>query len=69
MLYEFGINNGFHTFSLGASTKLRKATISFVLSVPPSVRMEQHGFHWTDLHEILYVVIFRKSVDKIQVSL
>jgi hypothetical protein len=37
---------------LGAFAKLRKATISFVLSVRPSVRMEQLGSHWTDFHEI-----------------
>jgi hypothetical protein len=31
--------------------------------------MEQLGSHWTDVHEILYLSIFRKSVEKIQVSL
>jgi len=35
---------------LGAFAKLRKATISFVMSVRlslcPSIRMEQLGFHW-----------------------
>ena len=37
---------------LGAFTKLRKATISFVMSVGPSVRMEQLGSsHWTDFDE------------------
>jgi len=30
---------------LGAFAKLRKATISFVMSVRPSVRMQQLGFH------------------------
>jgi hypothetical protein len=38
---------------LGAFGKLRKATI---MSSCPSARapacMEQHGFHWTDFHEI-----------------
>jgi len=34
-----------------------------------SVRMEQLGAHWTDFHEIWYLSIFRKSVEKIQVSL
>jgi len=33
--------------------KLRKATISFVMSVCLSVRKQQLGFHWTDFHEIL----------------
>jgi hypothetical protein len=51
---------------LGAFSKLRKATISFVMSVGLSVRMEQLDFHWTDLSTLS---IFRKSVEKIQVSL
>jgi len=33
---------------LRALAKLRKATISFVMSVCPSVRMEQLGSYWTD---------------------
>jgi hypothetical protein len=33
---------------LGAFVKLRKVSVSFVMSV----RMEQFGFHWTDFHEI-----------------
>jgi len=39
------------------------------MSVRPSVRMEQISSQWTDFHEILYLGIFRKSVQKIQVSL
>ena len=35
---------------LYASAKLRKATISFVMFVCPSVRMEQLGLHWKDFH-------------------
>jgi len=38
-------------------------------SVRPSVRMEQLGSHWTDFLTIWYLGIFRKSVEKIQVSL
>ena len=34
----------------------------------PAVRVEQLGFHLTDFHEILYLPIFRNSVQKIQVS-
>jgi len=30
--------------------------------------MEQLGSHWTDFHEIWYLCIFRKSVEKIQAS-
>jgi len=42
----------FITYFLGAFAKLRKATISFVMSVRLSVLMEQFGSHWTDFHEI-----------------
>ena len=38
--------------SSGAFPKLRKTTISFVMSVRPSVNMEQLGSHWKDFHEI-----------------
>jgi hypothetical protein len=63
---------------LGAFEKLQKATISFVMhacvpvgpSVRPSVCLsvctEQLGSHWTDFHKILYLRIFRKSVEIIQ---
>ena len=38
---------------LGAFTKLRKATVSFVMSVCLSVdRMELLGSHWKNFHEI-----------------
>ena len=62
-------NTQFTDCFLGAFAKLQKATISFVMAVHLSVRMEQLGSHWTDFHEILYLRIFRKSVEKIQVSL
>jgi len=39
------------------------------MSVRLSVRMEQRASHWIDLHEIWYLSIFRKSVEKIQVAL
>ena len=54
---------------LGAFAKLLKATISFVTSVCPSVRMEHLGFHGTDCHEILSLSVFRKAVEKILFSL
>jgi hypothetical protein len=54
---------------LGAFTELQKATLSFVISVRLSVRMEHLGSHWTNFHEILYLRAFRKSAEKIQVSL
>jgi len=53
---------------LGAFRKLRKTTITFVMSVSRSVRNEHLGFYWTDFHENLYLSIFRYA-EKIQVSL
>jgi hypothetical protein len=44
-------------------------TISFIMSVYPSVHMEKLSSHWTDFHEIWYLNICQKSVKKIQVSL
>jgi hypothetical protein len=41
----------------------------YLRHIPLSVRMEQLGSHWTDFHEIWYLNIFRKFVEKIQVSL
>ena len=40
---------------LCAFAKLRKAIISFVMSVRSSVRMEKLGSRWTDFREILYL--------------
>jgi len=58
---------------LDAFAKFLKATISFVMSVRPSirpsVRMEQLGCLWTDVHKIWYGSIFRKPGEKDQVSL
>jgi hypothetical protein len=67
-----GINgiNGIKWYCMvfnGIFSKVRKATISFVMSVRPSVSMEQLGSHWMDFHEICYISILRKSVEKIQV--
>ena len=52
--------------------KLRKATISLrhvCLSVRSPALMERLGSHWTDVHEIWHLVIFRKSAKKILVLL
>jgi hypothetical protein len=54
---------------IGAFTRMRKATISFVMFVCLSVRMEHLGSHWTGCHEIRYLRIFRKSIEKIQALL
>jgi len=37
---------------LGTFAILLKATVSFIMSVRLSVRMEQLGFRWTDFQEI-----------------
>ena len=37
---------------LGAFARWRRANVSFVISVCPSLRIEQLGSHWTDIHEI-----------------
>jgi hypothetical protein len=47
---------------LGAFAKLRKATISFILCVRLSACMGQTGSYWT-----IFMNIFRKSIEKIQV--
>ena len=40
------------------------------MSVYPSIRPRRTTLlHWTDFHEILYLCILRKSVEKIQVPL
>ena len=39
--------------------------MSFVMCVFPSVHMGQFGSHWMDFHEILYLNVFHKSVEKI----
>jgi hypothetical protein len=59
---------------LGAFAKLRKAIVSFLISVRPSYcaylcRREQLGSHWTDVHRILYLRIFPKPVEEMYVWL
>jgi hypothetical protein len=49
--------------------RLRKSTISFVISVCPSVRKEELWSHRIYFYEILYLIIIRKSVEYIKVSL
>jgi len=50
---------------LGVFTKLQKVTINFSCL---SVHMEQLSSHWKEFNEI-WSSIFRKSVEKIQVSI
>jgi len=49
--------------------KIAKSLASPCLSVSPSVRTEQLGSYCRNVHEILYQSSFRKSVEKIRVSL
>ena len=49
---------------LSTFAKLRTETINFVMSVRPSVSMEQPSSRRTDFHEILYLDFFRKSLHK-----
>jgi len=67
-VYKVTHINTFPFLFLGALAKLRKATISFVISVRLSVRMEQLVSQWTDFYEIWYLRIFHKSGRRIQVS-
>jgi len=46
-----------------------KTTINLFMCVCLSVHMEQLGSNWTDFLEIWYLGVFRKSVEKIRVSL
>jgi len=46
---------------LGAFAKLRKAIVSFVMSVRPPSRMEQLGSHWADFHEICYLTFRNRA--------
>ena len=48
---------------------LSSSSLSVCSFVPPSVRMEQLGSHRTDFQEIRYWIIFRISVEGVQVSL
>jgi hypothetical protein len=48
--------------------KLWKATI-YLMSSCLSARMEQLGSHWTNFPEISNLSVFRKSVEKFQISL
>jgi len=55
--FSLNLMPGFSGF-LDEFKKLRKTTISLIMSVRPSIRMEQISFHWKDFYEILYLSIF-----------
>jgi hypothetical protein len=49
-------------------SKIMKSEYHFQ-HVYPSIHIEQLGSHYTDFHEIWYLGIFWKSIEKVQVSL
>jgi hypothetical protein len=69
MLFVVGVSEfDFTRCLLGAFAILRKATVSFVTSVCPSVRVQQLLSYWTDFYEILCLGVF-ENLSKIQVPL
>ena len=54
---------------LGDFAKLWKVTVSFVMSVLPSVCRQQLDSHWKDFNKFWYLMFFRKPVEEIQFSL
>jgi len=52
---------------LGAFAELRKSNVSFVM--PACLRMEQQGFHWTNLHDVGYKGLLWNSDLKVQLWL
>ena len=60
MYYGNGLTNKTWVSFLGAFTKLREATVSFVMCV----RMEQLGSHRTDFSDISCLRIFRKYAER-----
>jgi hypothetical protein len=49
--------------------QLRHVYVSVCLSVRLSVHMENLVYHWTDCHDVLYLRIFKESVEKIKFNL
>jgi hypothetical protein len=62
-------NELLRTFLKTVKCEYQLCHISVSLSVCPSVYTEQLSSHWKDFHEILYLNIFRQSVEKIQALL
>jgi hypothetical protein len=58
----FGVFYTLSPVSLDTFAELRRANISFVMCVRPSVHMEQLDCHWTDIYVILYLSTFRKCI-------
>jgi hypothetical protein len=54
--------------ALSRVRKTANATFNFVMYVCPSVRIEQLAPTGKECHQVRYLGIFRKSVEKIQIS-
>ena len=52
-----------------SSRNCKKAFLTFVVSILPSVRLCQHGPHRTDFHEIWCCELLWKSVEKVEICL
>jgi hypothetical protein len=62
-------HNSLYCF-VGAVAKMRKATVTFFMSLRPSVRvyfrMEGLCSHLTEFHEIWYLSVFRKYLEEVK---
>ena len=61
----FSYHKSYSFLALWQNCKMRL----FFMSVCRFIRMKELGSHWTEFYEILYLSIFTKSVEKIQISL
>ena len=69
LTYTIRTRINFCSFLAASKNCEKRRLASSCLSVCPFVRMEQRGCYWTNFHEIWYLSIFRKYVQKIHVSL
>jgi len=51
-------------YTVKCDSLFRRAVISFVVSVRPSVRMQQLGYHWIDVCEISCLRIFFENLSR-----
>jgi hypothetical protein len=54
-------------FCIGRYGFMRTATVSFLMAVRPSVRMQQVGSHWTDFYENFYLRILLTFLENVQI--
>jgi len=68
MKRNISLENSYH-FQACLQNDNKRLLAASCLFIRLSARMEHLRSHWTDFHEIWYLRIFRKSLNKIQVSL